>query len=212
MNDLLFDADALGEHYQAVADALAGPGWGVFPGFASPAQITELTRECCTLWDAGGFRHAGIGNGPTFQLNPKIRTDRVMWLNQELLTPAQQWWSRELEQLRRAINRELFLGLFDFEGHFAVYPPGSYYRRHLDQFKGIGLRTVTTILYLNDNWAAADGGQLRIYLEPDGEGAFVDVLPEAGTLVSFLSGSFLHEVLPAKRERMSLTGWFKTRV
>jgi SM-20-related protein len=34
------------------------------------------------------------------------------------------------------------------------------------------------------------------------------VLPEGGTLVCFLSDRFHHEVLPARRERLSVTGWF----
>jgi SM-20-related protein len=38
-----------------------------------------------------------------------------------------------------------------------------------------------------------------------------DVLPVAGTLVCFLSDRFEHEVLPATRERLSLTGWFRRR-
>ena len=53
-----------------------------------------------------------------------------------------------------------------------------------------------------------DGGQLRIYT---GGGASVDVLPQGGRLVAFQSDRFEHEVLPARRERMSFTGWFRRR-
>ena len=35
--------------------------------------------------------------------------------------------------------------------------------------------------------------------------------PPGGTLVSFLSAELYHEVLPARRDRASITGWFKTR-
>jgi SM-20-related protein len=37
------------------------------------------------------------------------------------------------------------------------------------------------------------------------------VLPQGGRLVAFLSDRFEHEVLPARRERMSFTGWFRRR-
>ena len=37
------------------------------------------------------------------------------------------------------------------------------------------------------------------------------VLSEAGTLVVFLSADVPHEVLPATRDRLSLTGWFRRR-
>jgi SM-20-related protein len=38
-----------------------------------------------------------------------------------------------------------------------------------------------------------------------------DVVPAGGCLVVFLSGEVPHEVLPATRERLSLTGWFRRR-
>ena len=52
------------------------------------------------------------------------------------------------------------------------------------------------------------GGALRLYLADQTE---LDVLPSAGTLVLFISAELPHEVLPATRERLSLTGWFRRR-
>jgi SM-20-related protein len=103
------------------------------------------------------------------------------------------------------------LGLFELEAHLAVYPPGSFYRRHLDQFPGVGERTVTTILYLNQDWIQPGGGQLRLYTGPVDQRRYEEVLPLGGRLVTFLSARFLHEVLPARRDRLSITGWFKKR-
>jgi SM-20-related protein len=37
------------------------------------------------------------------------------------------------------------------------------------------------------------------------------VLPQAGSLLLFLSADMPHEVLPASRDRLSLTGWFRRR-
>jgi SM-20-related protein len=106
------------------------------------------------------------------------------------------------------LNRELQLGLFDFECHFAIYPAGTRYGRHLDRFKSDARRALSCVLYLNPDWREADGGQLRLYLD---ESHSVDVMPRAGTLVTFLSQRFEHEVLPATRERLSLAGWFRRR-
>ena len=106
------------------------------------------------------------------------------------------------------LNRTLLLGLFSFEGHFAIYPAGAAYRRHRDRFRDDDARVLSCILYLNDGWSARDGGTLRIHL--DGGGQY-DVLPIGGTLVCFLSERFEHEVLPGKRERLALTGWFRQR-
>jgi SM-20-related protein len=113
-----------------------------------------------------------------------------------------------MDSLREAMNRGLFLGLEDFESHFALYPPGAFYLKHVDRFRDDDRRMVSAVVYLNDAWLPEQGGQLRMYLD---EGAQYDVVPIGGCLVVFLSGEVPHEVLPASRERLSLTGWFRRR-
>lgn len=203
--------DLYSEICEGISHDLETCGWSITEGFCTPELIRELAREARQGWNRGTFRHAGVGYGDELQVRPEIRNDRVRWLDPADCTPAQQDYLQQLETLRLAINSRLFLGLFDFEGHLAVYPPGSFYRRHLDQFRGVGWRTVTAVLYLNENWSDEDGGQLRIYTDPDNPDSHVDILPAGGTLVSFLSADFEHEVLPARRDRLSLTGWFRVR-
>jgi SM-20-related protein len=96
----------------------------------------------------------------------------------------------------------------DFEGHYAIYPPGARYERHRDRFRDDDARVLSCVLYLNDAWHASDGGALRLYLPHD---ETLDVLPEAGTFVAFLSAELDHEVRPASRERAAITGWFRRR-
>jgi SM-20-related protein len=67
---------------------------------------------------------------------------------------------------------------------------------------------LSIVLYLNDGWRAEDEGGLRLYLPGDDK---VDVMPEGRTLVAFLADRFAHEVLPAKRDRLSIAGWFRRR-
>ena len=43
------------------------------------------------------------------------------------------------------------------------------------------------------------------------EGESVILEPRMGTLVAFLAGDHWHEVLPARKMRMSITGWFRVR-
>ena len=100
------------------------------------------------------------------------------------------------------------LGLFSFEGHYAIYPPGGGYARHKDRFRDDDARVLSCVAYLNDEWRACDGGALRIHRDAAPP---LDVLPRGGTLVAFLSERFDHEVLPAARERCSVTGWFRRR-
>jgi SM-20-related protein len=107
-----------------------------------------------------------------------------------------------------ALNRGLMAGLEDFQGHFALYPSGAAYARHFDRLAGTDVRAMSAVLYLNDDWTAADGGALRIYTGSD---ASEEVLPLGGRLVAFQSERFEHEVLPAQRERLSFTGWYRRR-
>ena len=190
--------------------SIADRGWCVTDDFIPSLLVSQLRHEAGERWHAGEFRRAGVGRGEDLTLRDDVRTDRVDWLDPAALSAAQQFYWDALEQVRLALNRTLFMGLHDFEAHLAIYPPGSYYRKHLDQFRGIGLRTVTCVLYLNEAWGVDDGGEMRLYLDPECR-EHVDVQPVGGTLVSFLSADYYHEVLPARRERLSLTGWFRRR-
>jgi SM-20-related protein len=196
---------------RAVAEAIATEGRVVVPDFIEPELISELCAECRRFFAKGALRAAAVGNGADRQTRSDIRTDEIRWLEEADATPAQQRCLARFEALRRALNRELQLGLFEFECHFSRYAPGAFYRKHLDQFRGDDRRRLSCVLYMNENWARQDGGELRLHLDAAGAGKFEDVLPVAGALVLFLSERFTHEVLPAKRERLSLAGWFRTR-
>jgi SM-20-related protein len=193
-----------------ICAAIANEGCAVEADFLPQANVAKLADEARERDAAGEFHAAGVGLGAARVQRSDVRGDRILWLDQSLARSAQQPFWQELDALRLALNETLLLGLFSFEGHYALYPPGSYYRRHRDQFRGAGssdIRVISCAMYLNENWALADGGELRIY---DGE-RVRDVLPVAGTLVCFLSDRFEHEVLPATRERLALTGWFRRR-
>jgi SM-20-related protein len=196
---------------EQIAAQLQRRGWCVTPDFIDAATVESLASEARQLWEQRQYRPARIGSGATLHQDRAIRGDHILWLDDAELTPAQQRYRDRLELLRQSINRQLFLGLFDLELHLAHYPVGARYRKHLDRHAHTRERLVTCILYLNENWEEDDGGQLRLYLSGDDESRYADVLPRAGVLVTFLSGEFHHEVLPARRSRLSITGWFRAR-
>jgi SM-20-related protein len=199
--------------FDEIIDALVEPGWIVRQGLFPDDYLRELVAEVQSLWQAGDFRRAKIGQGDAQTVQTEIRSDFIHWLDPEQLTPLQQRYWDFIQQLRETINRTLYLGLVNFEAHFAVYPAGAYYKKHLDQFKTTQHRMVTCLLYLNEAWQAEDGGQLRIYdpADPAGETHY-EVLPTFGTFVCFRSDLIYHEVLPSRRERFSLTGWLRKEI
>jgi len=186
---------------------LASLGIAEVDGFVPPAMIEGLRARCSALGAEGALRPARVGRGANERLDADIRGDSIAWID----TPAE-GVERELldrlEALRVELNRELLIGLVDFEGHFARYPAGASYSRHIDRLSGSDVRVLSAVLYLNEEWSDGDGGQLRLHLR-DGETR--DVAPIGGRLVVFRSEQFEHEVLPARRERMSFTGWFRRR-
>ena len=192
--------------FQQIVDNLATQGWSLTPDFLPPDTITRLAREIREHFSQGDMRQAGVSLER--QVNTNIRSDFILWLDENELTPAQRVYFDVLEQLRQEVNAGLQLGIFEFEGHAALYPAGSFYQRHLDRFQSNNQRTLSCILYLNEHWQESDGGLLRLYLN---ETEHRDIVPKGGLLVTFLSDRFWHEVLPANKERLSITGWFKTR-
>jgi len=197
--------------FDRVSESIGAEGWLVLPDFIGQEAIAALRDECRQLAATGMFREAAVGNNANHKIRPDIRGDEIHWLEAAQGNGGRQRCLARFEQLRLALNRELQLGLFEFECHFSRYAPGARYRTHLDQFRGDGRRRLSCALYLNEDWTREDGGELRLHLDAGETGKFEDVLPVGGTLVTFLSARFAHEVLSAKRERLSLAGWFKTR-
>lgn len=190
-----------------IVDDLAEQGWSLQPLFTSQTLTHELAEECRTRAAQGALAPAGIGRGTALAVREGIRGDHIQWLEPGQ-SPACDRYLALLDELRQALNRGLYLGLEDFESHFALFPPGAFYQKHVDRFRDDDRRAVSAVLYLNPDWQAEQGGALRLYLA---DGTSRDVLPEAGSLLVFLSADLPHEVLPASRERLSLTGWFRRR-
>lgn len=151
------------------------------------------------------------GNSANHRIQPDIRSDEILWLDAAQGAEERQHCLARFEQLRLALNLRLQLGLFEFECHYARFAPGTFYRKHFDRFRGDARRIVSSVLYLNESWEPGDGGELRLHLGEGEDANVVDVQPANGTLVLFLSERFAHEVLPVRRERLSLTGWFRAR-
>ncbi|MBG6223008.1 MULTISPECIES: 2OG-Fe(II) oxygenase [unclassified Janthinobacterium] len=191
----------------SIADGLCRAGWYVQEQFI-PAELSrQLAVECEQSMLSGKMKSAGLGSGHAPLLQPDIRGDHIAWLEAGRSTACDSYL-KHMEALRQSLNGELFLGLEEYESHFAVYAPGAFYRAHLDRFRDDDKRTVSVVLYLNDDWLPEHGGALRLHPQ---DGGHVDIAPVAGRMAMFLSGEMLHEVLPTARQRLSIAGWLRRR-
>ena len=124
-------------------------------------------------------------------------------------------WER-LDLVRQELSAALGLSLLpEMEISYVRYTEGGFYERHVDDVIGVdddllpdgSRRAVSFVCFLPENdWREADGGQLRTF----GEGGPEDFTPEPGALLLFDSCQLEHEVLPTKRERLVLVGWWHT--
>jgi len=197
-----------------IIERLAGDGFAIAEHFFAPTLCLALKAEAEALATDPAAREAGIGAGERRQADQAIRRARIRWMDGS--TTAQAQFLREADALRVALNEALFLGLFAFEAQLALTPAGGFYKRHLDSFQGGRNRVVSLVAYLNDGWRDDDGGFLRVWPPERGgaepapnPAAAIDIAPRCGTMALMLSEDVPHEVLPCRRPRTSIAGWFR---
>ena len=175
--------------------------------FVPPALLGELRQTLSELSSAGRF-----GEGASYSSNG-VRDDLRSALTCKPDIDDDRFYAlyERLDELRAWLGPQLSMPLGSgIEATFVVYPAGGYYKRHIDSLAGepgSGRRALSFICYLNtpDSWETSDGGALRV--EECGEEPR-ELLPEGGSLVLFDSKRVWHEVLPTRRERACLVGWF----
>ena len=191
----------------ATLEHLAVHGWAMQDSFLPSPLIQSLAQECQALSATGALRAAKIGRAHGNTEQPEIRGDRIRWLEQGQ-SAACDAYLQLMEALKVDLNEAFYLGLHNYESHFAHYAPGRGYAKHVDRFRDDDHRIVSVVLYLNTDWHPDEGGALRIYGDAD---RVTDVGPQAGRLALFRSADIAHQVMPATRDRLSLAGWFRRR-
>ncbi|GAB3890728.1 2OG-Fe(II) oxygenase [Spirosoma agri] len=199
--------------FEPIIDGILEHGYGIVDDFLTATDVSALAQRLRQRRQAGEFKAAGIGNQQVLVEN-KIRGDEILWIDEATATPEETVFLRRIGEFVDYVNQTCYLGLRDYEFHYALYPPGTFYKRHLDQFRSDSRRKLSVICYLNTDWQETDGGQLALFL-PDSDKAAgsereLTIQPIGGRLVCFESGRLEHEVRPASRDRLSVTGWLKT--
>jgi SM-20-related protein len=190
---------------EMLIEALIDRGWFYQEDFFNSAFCSELLAEIQEI----NWKQAHIGRGEVQQLMKTVRNDSIFWIEEDSATILQKKYLLKMNDLMQSLNRELFLGLKEFECHFAKYSPAGFYKKHLDQHVGSKARVISTVLYLN---TPESGGELAIYDKDDKNKLEILIRPQPGSFVCFLSNQIYHEVLPTSGQRFSITGWFRTSV
>lgn len=183
-------------------------GFHIIDDFLELHQCQTLRKLATEMHHQGLFKSARVGPIVQAQQNKTIRTDEIYWLDEDSVEPAVQAYLKKALQIAHILNQSLFLGLNEFETHFAAYQPGSFYKKHIDQFATKKTRKISCVYYLNEDWREEFGGELKLYTKEDQ--LLQNVSPLSNRFICFNS-ELPHEVCLTHQARYSIAGWMKTR-
>ncbi len=179
---------------------------GIDNDFLKDELSNHLKENLLALLLEKQLKVAGIGNDSKLLTDQSIRSDKIYWLDRKHNDVHENSFFDLIDEFVKYLNRTCYTGITGYEFHYAYYDTGTSYKRHLDQFKDNQNRAFSMIMYLNQDWILADGGQLCIYQKNGSQ----KIAPNKGKCVFFKSSELEHEVLLSHKSRMSITGWLKT--
>lgn len=183
-------------------------GWAELKDFINPSTAHGIRSELHEIQVRKGFKQASIGKLDQKAIDTAQRGDFISWIDPTDSQVHTRVYLEKINELISQLNYHFYLGIRDYECHYAHYPPGTFYKKHVDRHKNGSPRRVSSVLYLNPDWVPNDGGELVIYESPEKTSR---IRPLMGTLIIFLS-ELEHEVLITARDRMSITGWMLNEV
>ena len=191
--------------FETLIDSYIHDSVGMSPHFLSDALSHKLKDNLERLFVQNLMKPAGIGKTSEVAQDLLVRSDQIYWLDRGHNDPHEDAFFDVMDAFVLYLNSSCYTGITGYEFHYARYAKGAFYTRHLDQFREQSSRKFSMILYLNEAWVPADGGELCIHHKTHEQ----RIEPEFGKGVFFKSNELEHEVLIANKPRMSITGWLK---
>ncbi|MBZ9629615.1 2OG-Fe(II) oxygenase [Salegentibacter sp. LM13S] len=198
--------------YESIITDLVENQYSIVDDFFDAEEVAMLRNSLKSKFEEAQFKKAAIGNKTNEIVAKSIRGDFILWLNEAEAGKVENLFFSKINSLIAYLNKTCFLGILTKEFHYALYPEGTFYQRHLDTFQNDGRRKLSMVCYLNEeDWKPENGGELVIYSKENGVEVSKAIYPLAGRVVIFESQVLEHEVKPVKTARLSITGWLKTR-
>ena len=197
------------ESYERIISDLITKKYSIVDDFFTLEEVSTLKESLLIKYEEDSFKKSAIGNYTNQEIDKTIRGDFILWIDEKKEEPTEQLFFAKVNSLVSYLNKTCFLGILTKEFHYAVYPTGTFYKRHLDTFQNDDRRKLSMVFYLNeDGWLPEFGGELTLYLDEGDK----TILPLPGRVVIFESQVIEHEVKRVMaNERLSITGWLKTR-
>lgn len=193
------------DSFNCLIDSYLADKVGIADHFLSDTLAADLKLNLLALVKSSLMLSAGTGNDKTVNHDTKVRGDHIYWLDRKHDTPCENDFFDLMDSFVAYLNKTCYTGITGYEFHYTLYQKGTFYKKHLDQFRNNDSRKYSMIMYLNAGWLAADGGELRIHHANHEQ----NISPENGRTVFFKSNELVHEVLCTQIPRMSITGWLR---
>ncbi|WP_243473479.1 2OG-Fe(II) oxygenase [Winogradskyella sp. MH6] len=206
----LFESIPFSENllYENIITDLTSKQYSIIDNFFTSEEVLALRQSLLQKYEEDAFKKSAIGNRTNEVIKKAVRGDIILWIDENNINASEQLFFNKINDLKDYLNRTCFLGINQKEFHYAIYPEGTFYKRHLDTFQNDDRRKLSFVCYLNEeDWKPENGGELVLYLEKGEE----VVYPFPGKVVIFESQILEHEVKPVNTQRLSITGWLKTR-
>lgn len=211
MTDNIFEQMDFVENpmFEKIIDDLIQKKHSIVDTFFAEEEVKQFRNTLLSKYESERFKKSAIGNKFNEEIDKTIRGDFIYWINEAHPSTSEQLFFQKINSLIEYLNKTCFMGIVKKEFHYAVYPKGTFYKRHLDAFQNDDRRKLSIVCYLNEaNWPKENGGELTIYTENE----TIDILPLPGRVVLFESQLLEHEVKRVQAsKRLSITGWLKTR-
>jgi len=198
--------------YEQIISDIGTQQFSIIENFFTTEEVSVLRQSLLEKYEEDTFKKAAIGNRLNETIVKSIRGDVILWMEESKADISEELFFNKINDLVSYLNRTCFLGILHKEFHYAIYPKSTYYKRHIDTFQNDDRRKLSFVCYLNeDGWLPENGGELVLYLDENGKEAEKIIYPFPGRVVIFESQIIEHEVKPVNMQRLSITGWLKTR-
>jgi SM-20-related protein len=198
--------------YEQIIQDIGWKKFSIIDDFFSSEIVSHLRQSLLNKHEDNRFKKAAIGNRVNELIVKSIRGDHILWIDERTANTAESLFFNQINDLVSYLNKTCFMGILQKEFHYALYPKGTFYKRHIDTFQNDDRRKLSFVCYLNtEDWKPENGGELVLYLGEKAMEAEKIIYPFPGRIVIFESQIIEHEVKPVEIERFSITGWLKTR-
>ena len=191
--------------FDKLIDSFISDKVGIAEDFLNESLAAHLKDNLRNLFKDKLLLSAGTGNESVVSHDRLVRSDKIYWLDRKHNDVYENDFFDLMDRFVSYLNSTCYTGITGYEFHYTLYEKGSFYKKHMDQFRNNGSRQYSMIMYLNSDWKEIDGGELCIYHNDSTQ----NISPQNGKSVFFKSSELEHEVLLTNTNRMSITGWLK---